>query len=160
MFWLAAALRGLRDVDPYRVVTKPGCAKTVLITAPTQQQLIERADRYIAVHFREPLRMPELARHCHVSVRTLQNLFVRLRGESPLKALRRFRLRQLHAQVAARPQLPLRQHYSQCGLIGSAADRALFLEIYGSSVREHQLASRSRLAPQRLVGRGVKAQAA
>ena len=113
----------------------------MLITAPTQQQLIERADRYIALHFRDPLRMPELAQHCHVSVRTLQNLFVRLRGESPLKALRRYRLRQLHAQVAAWPQRPLRQHYGQCGLIGSAADRALFLEIYGRSVREHQLAS-------------------
>ncbi|MBU6353726.1 MAG: helix-turn-helix domain-containing protein [Cyanobacteria bacterium REEB498] len=94
--------------------------------------------------------MPELARHCHVSVRTLQNLFVRQRGESPLKAIRRYRLRQLHAQVAARPQLPLRQHYNNCGLIGSAADRALFQELYGHSVREHQLASRSRLQPSRM----------
>ena len=122
----------------------------VLIAAPSQQQLIERADRYIALHYRQPLRMPELARHCHVSVRTLQNLFVRRRGESPLKALRRFRLRQLHGQVAARPQLPLRQHYNNCGLIGSVADRALFVELYGCSVREHQLASRSRLQPSRL----------
>jgi AraC-like DNA-binding protein len=149
MFWLAAALRTTRFFD-----------QAVLITAPSPQQLIERADRYIANHFREPLRMPELARHCHVSVRTLQNLFVRQRGESPLKALRRYRLRQLHAQVAARPQLPLRQQYSACGLIGSAADRALFVEIYGSSVRDHQLASRSRLAPQRLLTAGAKAQAA
>ena len=122
----------------------------MLIEAPSQQQLIERADRYIAAHYREALRMPELARHCHVSVRTLQNLFVRQRGESPLKAIRRYRLRQLHAQVAARPQLPLRQHYNNCGLIGSAADRALFQELYGHSVREHQLASRSRLQPSRL----------
>lgn len=117
----------------------------VLIAAPSQQQLIERADRYIAAHFREPLRMPDLARHCHVSVRTLQNLFVVQRGEPPLKALRRFRLRQLHAQVLAQPKLALRQHYAHCGLIGSAADRAFFLELYGLSVREHQLASRRRL---------------
>ncbi|MFM7434975.1 MAG: helix-turn-helix domain-containing protein [Vulcanococcus sp.] len=122
----------------------------MLIEAPSQQQLIERADRYIAAHYREALRMPELARHCHVSVRTLQNLFVRQRGESPLKAIRRYRLRQLHAQVAARPQLPLRQHYVNCGLIGSTADRALFQEFYGHSVREHQLASRSRLQPTRM----------
>lgn len=122
----------------------------MLIEAPSQQQLIERADRYIAAHYREALRMPELARHCHVSVRTLQNLFVRRRGESPLKAIRRYRLRQLHAQVAARPQLPLRQHYVNCGLIGSAADRALFQELYGHSVREHQLACRSRLQPSRM----------
>ena len=117
----------------------------VLIATPSQQQLIERADRYIAAHYREPLRMPDLARHCHVSVRTLQNLFVLQRGEPPLKALRRFRLRQLHAQVLAHPKLALRQHYAHCGLIGSAADRAFFLELYGLSVREHQLASRHRL---------------
>lgn len=123
----------------------------MLIAAPTHQQLIERADRYIALHYRQPLRMQELARQCHVSVRTLHNLFVSQRGESPLKALRRYRLRQLHGQVASQPQLPLRQHYTNCGLIGSAADRALFVELYGCSVREHQLASRSRsrLQPQR-----------
>jgi hypothetical protein len=34
------------------------------------------------------------------------------------------------------------------------------VEIYGSSVRDHQLASRSRLAPQRLLAAGAKAQAA
>ena len=121
----------------------------MLIAVPSHQQLIERADRYIALHYRKPLRMQELALHCHVSVRTLQNLFVSQRGESPLKALRRYRLRQLHGQVQARPQLPLRLHYNNCGLIGSSADRALFAAIYGCSVREHQLASRSRQPAQR-----------
>ena len=93
---------------------------------------------YVAEHYASPLRMADLARHCHVSVRTLQNLCHAHCGEAPLKALRRFRLHQLHSQVLARPWTPLRQHYLNCGLTGSLADRDLFLEIYGITVREHQ----------------------
>ena len=51
-----------------------------------------------------------------------------LKGESPL---------------TVRHRLPLRQHDKNCGLIGSAEDHALFVAIYGCSVREHQPASRS-----------------
>jgi hypothetical protein len=36
----------------------------------------------------------------------------------------------------------LRQHYLNCGLTGSLADRDLFLEMYGCTVREHQEACR------------------
>ena len=51
---------------------------------------------YVAENFASDLRMPDLAAHVHVSVRTLQNLFHSHCGEPPLKALRRFRLHQLH----------------------------------------------------------------
>ena len=75
----------------------------MLITAPSPQQLIERADRYIANHFREPLRMPELARHCHVSVRTLHYGFAKFRDHSPAERLRAIRLMQArHAIIEAR----------------------------------------------------------
>ena len=47
---------------------------------------------YVAENFASDLRMPDLAAHVHVSVRTLQNLFHSHCGEPPLKALRRFRL--------------------------------------------------------------------
>lgn len=97
---------------------------------------------YINEHYASPLRMADLARHCHVSVRTLQNLCHAHCGEPPLKALRRFRLQKLHALMAARPWTPLRQHYSSCGLTGSIADRDLFLEMFGCTVREHQEACR------------------
>ncbi|MBM5806544.1 MAG: helix-turn-helix transcriptional regulator [Cyanobacteria bacterium M_surface_10_m2_179] len=97
---------------------------------------------YVAEHYASPLRMADLARHCHVSVRTLQNLCHSHCGEPPLKALRRFRLQQLHAQVARRSWTPLRQHYLACGLTGSVADRDLFLAMYGLTIREHQEASR------------------
>lgn len=97
---------------------------------------------YVAEHYASPLRMADLARHCHVSVRTLQNLCHAHCGEAPLKALRRFRLHKLHTQMLSRPWTPLRQHYLDCGLTGSLADRDLFLEMYGCTVREHQDACR------------------
>ncbi|MEN9388459.1 MAG: hypothetical protein RLZZ255_1435 [Cyanobacteriota bacterium] len=97
---------------------------------------------YVAEHYASPLRMADLARHCHVSVRTLQNLCHAHCGEAPLKALRRFRLQKLHGQIHSRPWTPLRQHYLDCGLTGSLADRDLFLAMYGCTVREHQDACR------------------
>jgi AraC-like DNA-binding protein len=102
---------------------------------------------YIAEHYAGPLRMSDLARHCHVSVRTLQNLCHAHCGEPPLKALRRFRLQQLHGCLSRRPWTPLRQHYLACGLTGSVADRDLFLEMYGLTIREHQEASRHNRQP-------------
>ncbi len=97
---------------------------------------------YVAEHFASDLRMPDLAAHVHVSVRSLQNLFNSHCGEPPLKALRRFRLHQLYSLVMDRPWTPLREHYRQCGLTGSVADRDFFLEIYGLTIREHQEGSR------------------
>ena len=97
---------------------------------------------YVAEHYASPLRMVDLARHCHVSVRTLQNLCHAHCGEAPLKALRRFRLQKLHGQIHSRPWSPLRQHYLDCGLTGSLADRDLFVAMYGCTVREHQDACR------------------
>jgi len=106
---------------------------------------------YIAEHYAGSLRMADLARHCHVSVRTLQNLCHAYCGEPPLKALRRFRLQKLHALVAARPWTPLRQLYLSCGLTGSLADRDLFLEMFAYTVREHQEACRGQQPPQPVV---------
>jgi len=103
---------------------------------------------YVAEHYASALRMADLARHCHVSVRTLQNLCHAHCGEAPLKALRRFRLQKLHSQMHSRPWTPLRQHYLDCGLTGSLADRDLFLEMYGCTVREHQEACRSKSSSQ------------
>jgi len=97
---------------------------------------------FIAEHYASPLRMVDLARHCHVSVRTLQNLCHTHCGEAPLRALRRFRLQQLHAAVLARPWSPLCHLYAGCGLTGSPVDRELFREMYGFSIREHQEACR------------------
>lgn len=115
----------------------------------TESDAIAVLAAYIADHYATPLRMADLARHCHVSVRTLQNLCHAHCGEPPLKMVRRFRLQKLHADMVAHPWSPLRLLYGNCGLNGSLADRDLFLEMYGCTVREHQEACRSkRLLPR------------
>lgn len=103
-------------------------------------ELMERIAAYIAQNHSSPLRVSDVARRFHVSVRTLQNLFHASCGESPLRALRRYRLVCLHTQLTARPWQSLRQAYDGCGLSGSRADRELFREMYGISIREHQQA--------------------
>ena len=99
---------------------------------------------YLAEHYATQLRIADVARACHVSGRTLQNLCHAHCGEPPLKMLRRFRLQKLHHAVISHPWTPLRVHYGSCGLNGSLADRDLFLQIYGCTVREHQEACRSK----------------
>lgn len=97
---------------------------------------------FIAERYAEKIRMADLARHVNVSVRTLQNLFHAHCGESPLRALRRYRLTRLYALIQRKPWAPLRLLFDQCGLTGALADRNLFLEMYGCTVRELQHACR------------------
>ena len=114
----------------------------ILVASTADAGVMAELAAYVAEHYASSLRMVDLACHCHVSVRTLQNLCHAHCGEAPLKALRRFRLQKLHGQIHSRPWTPLRQHYLDCGLTGSLADRDLFLEIYGCTVREFQDACR------------------
>jgi AraC-like DNA-binding protein len=124
-----------------------GPQHSLLIQDPAQLALMAAVADYIAEHYASDLRMADLAMHCHVSVRTLQNLFHGHCGEPPLRALRRYRLQQLHRSILERPWTPLRQLYRGCGLTGSVADRDLFLEIYGLTIREHQEGCRVKVTP-------------
>lgn len=103
---------------------------------------------YIEQHYAGRIRMADLARHANVSVRTLQNLFHAHCGEPPLRALRRYRLRRLYAAIQRRPWAPLRVQLDQCGLAGAIADRDLFLEMFGCTIRELQNACRSQSLAQ------------
>ena len=126
--------------------------RSLMLSASTADaEVMTLLAAYVAEHYASPLRMVDLARHCHVSVRTLQNLCHAHCGEAPLKALRRFRLQKLHSQIHSRPWSPLRQHYLDCGLSGSLADRDLFLAMYGCTVREHQDASRYKRSREAVV---------
>jgi hypothetical protein len=113
----------------------------------SSRALMGRAAAFIAAHYASDLRMADLARHCHISVRSLQNLFQAECGEPPLRALRRHRLVQLHRAVEARPWAPLRSLYASCGLGGSLADRDLFLQMYGITLKEHQHCCRQKSSP-------------
>jgi AraC-like DNA-binding protein len=114
------------------------------------EALIRRAARYMAEHYVTEIRIADLAGYCHLSVRSLHNLFHHHCGEPPLRALRRFRLRRLHRSIQERPWDPLRLHYDGCGLVGSSVDRNLFLAMYGITVKEHQACSRQKRPPSAL----------
>ena len=103
---------------------------------------------YIEKHYASRIRITDLARHAHVSVRTLQNLFHAHCGEPPLRAVRRYRLRRLYLAIQRRPWAPLRLQLDQCGLAGAIADRDLFLEMFGCTIRELQNACRSQSLAQ------------
>jgi AraC-like DNA-binding protein len=111
-------------------------------TCATEDLVMARIASYIADHFASRIRMVDLALHANVSVRTLQNLFHLHCGEPPLKALRRYRLHKLHVAIQRQPWVPLRAQFDRCGLTGAIADRELFLDMCGITIREHQHACR------------------
>ena len=127
--------------EPRRPVRSSHVSR-VLLAAPDCHDVMPVLVAYVAEHYASRVRMEDLARHCHVSVRTLQNVCHAHCGEPPLKALRRFRLQKLHAVLADRPWQPLVHALNACGLTGSTADRDLFQEMYALSMREHQQACR------------------
>lgn len=79
---------------------------------PLEPYFLKRADRFIAEHLHEPFMVAELARHCSVGLRTLQQAFLRFRGLTPVAHTRNLRLDGAHralteesaavAEVAAR----------------------------------------------------------
>ncbi len=59
---------------------------------PLEPYFLKRADRFIADHIREGFRIEDLARHCGVSLRTLEKVFIDFRGVTPVAHLRNMRL--------------------------------------------------------------------
>lgn len=64
-------------------------------------QTVRRAMKLIEERPEHPWRVEELARTAGVSARTLQENFQHDRGQSPMEALRRIRLRRAHEELAA-----------------------------------------------------------
>jgi AraC-like DNA-binding protein len=62
---------------------------------------IDRAVAYLQEHAGEPIGVADVAAHCFVSVRTLQQGFERHLGQSPMQCLRAIRLRRAHEDLLA-----------------------------------------------------------
>lgn len=69
--------------------------------APTRPAGLRRTLEFIDEHAREPLTVPQLARHANVSTRTLQTRFVQELGVTPSEYLRDVRLTRVHAELQA-----------------------------------------------------------
>lgn len=61
---------------------------------------VRRARDYIEDHIDAPIALPDLAAHCGVSIRTLQNGFAQFLKQSPSDYLRNRRLARAHAALA------------------------------------------------------------
>lgn len=83
----------------YRLLTSAYAgAMRQIVTAGSQTQRVARAVEWLRVHYREPLRVEELAARAHMGVSTLHHHFRELTGSSPLqfqKQLRLFEARRL-----------------------------------------------------------------
>lgn len=83
----------------YRLLTcEAGRQMRQLLTAGSQTHRVARAVEWLQTHFREPLRVEELAEKAHMGVSTLHHHFRELTGSSPLqfqKQLRLFEARRL-----------------------------------------------------------------
>ena len=59
---------------------------------PLEPFFLKRADRFIAEHLHQPFTVVDLARHCRVGLRTLQQAFIRFRGLTAVAHARNLRL--------------------------------------------------------------------
>ncbi|WP_310625973.1 AraC family transcriptional regulator [Limnohabitans sp.] len=81
-----------------------GDAHTSLKDRCSQRTLL-RAKDYIHAHLNEALLLRDIAQHAHVCARTLEALFKRLEGQSPLAYVRQQRLHAIH-QSLLRDHMP------------------------------------------------------
>ena len=60
--------------------------------SPASLQLISPAIEWISMHYMDPITVPQLARHCHISPTHLRRLFQNIMNCSPLEYLQNIRL--------------------------------------------------------------------
>jgi AraC-like DNA-binding protein len=66
---------------------------------PLEPFLLKRADRFILEHIGEAFAVDKLAKHCGVSLRTLEKTFTDFRGLTPVAHIRNVRLDQAHGAL-------------------------------------------------------------
>jgi AraC-like DNA-binding protein len=85
-------------------------------------------------YFPRPLAIAELARHCHVSTKTLSTVFVSIVGEAPSTTIKRWRLKKLAHSIVRKPEESLLWHGLETGIAFTRLDKRLFQEMYCQDV--------------------------
>ena len=90
-FLLTLALRAARSNYSEQLATGPATALPAYV---------RRAEEFMRLHCATPLRVADVAAAAGCSVRTLNAVFQRFRGQVPLAALHAIRLQQVHAELS------------------------------------------------------------
>ena len=104
--------------------------------------LLAKLDEYMEQHYAERIRVADLARICHVSVRTLWSRCMSHYGEAPLNVIRRYRLTKLYEAILSSPWTSLSKLNTRCGLCGGKADQDLFQTMFDRTIKQHQMLCR------------------
>jgi AraC-like DNA-binding protein/tetratricopeptide (TPR) repeat protein len=81
---------------------------------PLEPYFLKRADRFIGEHLGEAFSVSDLARHCGISWRTLQQAFNTFRGLTAVAHVRNVRLDAAHGALAETPA-PISEVAAKCG---------------------------------------------
>jgi transcriptional regulator GlxA family with amidase domain len=94
-------------------------------------QVVGDALRYFGLHFRDPIRMVDLAESLGTTLRCLEFSFDQIRGITPILALQEHRLNKLFSALTDHPRQGLARAVRSCGLGDTAGVLALFEQEFG-----------------------------
>ncbi len=94
-------------------------------------QIVAGALHYFAVHFGDPILIPELARLLGISDDCLDFSFDQVRGMTPAQALQEHRLNRLFASLSDQPRQGLGHAIRACGLGQTSGVVNLFEQTFG-----------------------------
>ena len=94
-------------------------------------QVVADALDYFGVHFREAIRIPDMADRIGTSLICLDFSFDRIRGISPDQALQDHRLNRLFVALTEQPHQGLGPAIRDCGLAGTHGVPDLFEQEFG-----------------------------
>ena len=103
-------------------------------TFASAADILRKSASLFEQHFPRPIAIAELASHCHVSTKTLSNVFLGIVGEAPSTTIKRWRLKKLAHSIVRKPEESLLWHGVETGIAFTRLDKRLFQEMYCQDV--------------------------
>ena len=122
---IKASIRGLNFINLFLVRSS---------TFASAADILRKSASLFEQHFPRPIAIAELASHCHVSTKTLSNVFVGIIGEAPSTTIKRWRLKKLAHSIVRKPEKSLLWHGVETGIAFTRLDKRLFQEMYCQDV--------------------------
>lgn len=106
--------------------------------APSINEAILRATRYIEAHYDTPLRIPELARLCHLSPSYFYECFKRETGKTPIEYKNGIAISNAQRILLDQPNIPIEEISEKLGFESPIYFRRLFKARTGKTPREYR----------------------